>query len=217
MSAAEVAMPRRVAQLPKDHVGRPVPWFVAWINGIPDFRIIRPRGIDRALAEKRCWVCGGRSGSRAGHRAFTVGPMCAVNRTSAEPPAHRDCAVYSATACPFLTTPQMTRRERRMPAGTSNPAGTMIRRNPGVALVWISRGWSVFSDGRGGILFDLGEPAEVLWFARGREATRAEVLASIDSGLPLLGRIAQDEGPEAVAELERQHQRALQYVPAEVA
>lgn len=212
---AMIRMPAQIGRLPRNKAKYPVPWFVAFLDGVPDFRVIRPAGIQQALAQKLCWVCG-LPFQRQEDRAFVIGPMCAVNRVSAEPPSHRDCAVYSATHCPFLTTPNMTRRERRMPEGAANPAGTMIRRNPGVALVWMTgyKSWSVFDDGDGGTLFNIGEPKAALWFAHGREAARAEVLASIDSGLPILREMAEEESPDAVAELERMHERALELVPA---
>lgn len=210
-------MPPRMAQLPADKVGRPVPWFVAWIDGVPDFRVIGPGKIHEAMRCSLCWVCG--HGFRGGEdRAWVLGPMCLVNLVAAEPPSHLECAVWSARNCPFLTTPAMTRRERHMPDGTQNPAGIMIRRNPGVALVLVTgyRGWRAEPDGHG-FLFRLGTPKRALWFAEGREATRAEVLASVDSGLPLLREMAEQDGPDAVAELTRMHGEALEHVPAEAA
>ena len=208
-------VPGRIDRLPRNKAGYPVPWFVAFIGGQPDFRVIRARGIEEALARKICWTCGVAFQKRE-DRAFVIGPMCAVNRVSAEPPSHEDCAVYSATHCPFLTRPDMQRRERHMPEGAVSPAGEMIRRNPGVALVWVTgyRGWRTISDGNGGTLFDVGEPKRALWFAEGVPATREQVLASVDSGLPILREMAEDEGPSAVAELERLHERALAHVPA---
>ncbi len=207
--------PGRIARLPHNKAGYPVPWFVGWIDGKPDFRVIRPRGIQVALRDKLCWTCGVPF-LRQEDRAFVIGPMCAVNRVSAEPASHLDCAVFAATHCPFLGTPQMVRRERHMPEGAARPAGEMIRRNPGVALVWVTgyKSWGTFSDGNGGTLVNVGEPKRVLWFARGREATRAEVMASIDSGLPILRDMAEAEGADAVAELERMHERAVRLVPS---
>lgn len=208
-------LPGRIGRLPRNKAGYPVPWFVAFIDGVPDFRVIRAGGIQAALARKICWVCG-TPFLRQEDRAFTIGPMCAVNRVSAEPPSHRDCAVWSAQQCPFLATPRMVRRDRRKPEGASNPAGIMLTRNPGVALVWVAgyRSWGTRGDGSGGTLFDIGDCREALWFAEGREATRAEVLASIDSGLPLLQELAAQDGPESEAELARMHLAALAHVPA---
>jgi hypothetical protein len=207
MNASE---PARIAKLPKDKHGRPVPWFVAWIDGEPDFRVIRSGGIEDAIRFNWCWVCGQTRGSWS---AFVIGPMCAVNRTSAEPPAHRDCAVYSATHCPFLTTPNMVRRERGMPEDFVMPAGNMITRNPGVGLVWITRKFSRYRVDNG-VLFDIGEPAETLWYAHGRSATREEVLFSIETGLPLLRSEAEAEGNGAVEHLEKMTAQALELVPA---
>jgi len=210
-------LPRRMALLPQDKAGHPVPWFVAWIDGKPDFRVIGPGKLAEAVRCSLCWVCG--HGFTGGEdRAFVIGPMCAVNRVSAEPPCHVDCAIWSARNCPFLATPNMVRRERHIPEGTENPAGIMIRRNPGVALVWVTRyrSWKPRQIGPGEVLFDIGDPRRALWFACGREATRTEVLAAVDSGLPILREMAEQDGAEAVAELERMHRDALDCVPREV-
>lgn len=202
--------PRNIAALPHDKHGRPVPWFVAWIDGKPDFRIIAPGKIREAVRDKLCWVCGKPAGS---YKAFVIGPMCAVNRVSGEPSSHRDCAIYSARNCPFLATPNMVRREGHKPEGAENPAGIMIKRNPGVALVWVTRTFQVERHGNGN-LFRLGDPTEALWYAHGRDATRAEVDESIKTGLPILQAEAEAEGPDAVSELERMVQVARQFLPA---
>lgn len=204
-------IPKRMARMPRDKHDRPVPWFVAWIDGQPDFRVIGPGKIQDALRFGQCWLCGGVLG---GWKAFVLGPMCSVNRTSAEPPSHRDCAVYAAMACPFLATPNMLRRENRIPEGTKNPAGTMIRRNPGVALVWVTKSFTPFRFD-GGLLFEVGSPEEVRWFAEGRTATRAEVMASMESGLPLLHAEAEAESPAAVRDLESMYATALKLLPQE--
>ena len=203
--------PPRIAKLPVNKAGYPTPWFVAWVDGVPDFRVVGPGKLDDAIEYQLCWLCGQHRGANA---AFVIGPMCSVNRISAEPPSHRDCAIYAATACPFLTTPGMRRRDNNLPEDASEPDGEMIRRNPGVALVWITRTWRTLHHYR---LFDVGEPTETLWYAEGRPATRAEVLASIESGLPILqDSAAQDTYPErALAVLRGQYETALQYVPAD--
>jgi hypothetical protein len=213
------ALPAAMRDLPRDHAGRPVPWFVAFIGGTPDFRVIAPGKLERALRGGLCWVCG-RGFTGGQDRAWLIGPMCAVNLVTAEPPSHLDCAVASAKICPFLATPNMVRRDRHLPAGAVNPAGIMIRRNPGASVVWVTgyRAWKAErdTDGGPGYLFRLGPAKRALWFACGREATLAEALASIDSGLPLLAQMAAADGPEAVAELAQMHAAALAYLPPEV-
>jgi hypothetical protein len=193
-------LPARIAKLPVDRRGYPVPWFVAWINGEPEFRTMDGGKLVLAVRDRRCWVCGQPLGS---FLAFTIGPMCAVNRVSAEPPSHRECAEFSAIACPFLTRPHMRRRENDLPAEATSAAGVTIARNPGVALVWVTKSYRV-RRAPGGYLFEIGDPREILTFAEGRAATVEEIRASVDSGLPILLDIAQQDGPHAVLALEKQ-------------
>lgn len=203
-------LPERMADLPVESRGYPVPFFVAWIDGKPDFRVIEAGRIAECVRGEKCWLCGERLGA---FKAFVIGPMCAVNRTSSEPPSHRECAIFAATACPFLVMPKAQRREANLPEG--NIAGVSIPRNPGVALVWVSKRFRLFGDNRGGVLFDIGEPVETLWFAEGRAAMRAEVMASIESGLPSLRAMAQ--GEEDLAELAKMVAAAEVYLPRESA
>lgn len=220
MTVTLPAAPPRVARLPRNKVGYPVPWFVAVVDGVPDFRIVGEGKMRGAVTFRCCWICGGALinrtlGAAATQYAYVVGPMCAVNRTSAEPPAHRECAIYAATACPFLTTPGMRRRDSNLPEGTTDPDGVMIRRNPGVAVVWVTNDWHMIP---GYWLFHLGEPVETLWYAEGRDATRDEVLAAIDSGMPLLQAEAEkDPDPDrAVLQLALQYRTALELLPGGV-
>jgi len=223
----KLELPARIKRLPVSPKGYPVPWFVAYLlrdgdggfdevprqveGAEPDFRVVGSGKIQKAHRERRCWVCGDYMGA---HLAFTIGPMCAVNRISSEPPAHRECAIFSATACPFLTKPRMKRNEAGLEdLGETQDVGIAIKRNPGVALVWITRGYKVVRSGPG-VLFRVGDPDEVLWFAEGRTATRAEIMHSIDTGLPILRKQAERDGPRALPELEGMLQRALELVPA---
>jgi hypothetical protein len=202
-------MPPRVAALPVDARGYPVPWFVAWIDGKPEFRAADGTKLPLALSKRLCWVCGDPLGV---WNVFVIGPMCTVNRVSAEPPCHMDCAEFSVKGCPFLSKPHMVRRENDLPENTTH-AGEMIRRNPGVSCLWPTKTFRPFRDPNGGVLFRLGDPGSVSWWAEGRAATRAEVEASVASGLPLLREMAEAESPEAVAELGRMAGAARQLLP----
>lgn len=206
-------LPPRIAELRVDERGFPVPWFVAWIDGKPDFRVIGDGKIKAAVTQKLCWVCGNRLGA---HLAFVIGPMCAINRTSAEPPCHRECAEFSAIACPFLTKPKVQRRDEGLPDGVRNNPNS-IPRNPGVALVWVTKSYEIFQNDDGSPLFEVGDPEEVLYFAEGRPATREEIMRSINSGLPLLQEAAVFDGPSAIAELNRRYNVVKQMVEASVA
>ena len=206
------ALPAFVRSLPISDKGYPVPTFVESIDGRPGFRVMRADFRLKCVKHNLCWQCGERLSNRL---AFVIGPMCAVNRVSSEPPSHRDCAIFAATACPFLTLPKAQRREANLPTGgVSSPGGISIPRNPGVTLVWITDSYKPFKDGAGGWLIRLFRPVECLWFAEGRPATRAEVLASIDSGMPLLADMAAQQGPDAEMELRRCYRSALEVIPA---
>ncbi len=207
-------LPRRMADLPCDSRGFPVPWFVAYIEGKPEFRAMDHEKFVRAIREKRCWVCGQTMGI---YVCFVAGPMCGINRTSSEPPSHLECGRWSAVNCPFLSNPRMVRREDEAINNTllrDNAAGYAIARNPGVAMLWITRQFEVYDDGRGGKLIQMGEPESVEWYAEGRAATRAEVMASIESGLSNLEALARREkgGMEA---LEGYKKRFEKWIPVE--
>jgi hypothetical protein len=70
-----------------------------------------------------------------------------------------------------------------------------------VAILWTCTDYKLFSDGVGGTLFKVGEPKHVERWAEGRAATSEELIASIDSGYPLL--VAEAEKDGSVSELER--------------
>jgi hypothetical protein len=67
-----------------------------------------------------------------------------------------------------------------------------------------------------GLLFYIGEPAEApQWFAEGRKATHAEVLHSFETGCPELRKVAESEGPSALAAYEKAVQAARVFLPPE--
>lgn len=206
----EPVPPPRLARRPRDRHGRIVPWFVGYVDGQPDHRVIREGGILDAVRFRICFQCGVPLGA---HSSFVIGPMCAVNRISAEPPAHRDCAEYAVQACPFLTHPHMRRRENGLPEDVREPDGIMHRRNPGVSLIWTTRTWAKQP---GKWLFTFDDPTEVTWWAEGRPATNDEAHTGLVTGLQQLQQEAdQDPRPrQAHAHLQRQYERALTHLRA---
>lgn len=209
-----IPMPDRIKALPRDSErGYPIPFFVAQIDGKADFRIADNDKRIRCVKERLCWICGERLGR---YLVFVVGPMCSINRISAEPPMHRDCAEYSVRVCPFLLNPNQKRNPKKVDAELLDETpGIMIARNPGCMVVWITTNYSLVRDYHGGQLFGLGNPTKLCWIAEGRNATRAEVLESIESGLPILREMAEKDGPPAIEALERQLANAIQLIPTE--
>src|SRR4029077_8964998 len=108
-------LPERMRHLPVNSKGYPVPWFVAWVDGQPEFRAMDGAKFRRAIREKLCWVCGGKLGV---YVCLVAGPMCGINRTSSEPPCHLECAQWSARNCPFLSNPRQVRREDEVISNT---------------------------------------------------------------------------------------------------
>jgi hypothetical protein len=176
-----IPLPQRMRSLPISDEGFPVPKFVPWIKGKPEFRGMDGEHMAMCVRLKRCWLCGDRLGV---HMTFTIGPMCIVNRNIAEPPA-------------------------------GHVAGVGLKRNPGVVALWTTRTYRVHRAPNGGALFSIGNPESVEYFCEGRKATRDEILVSMETGLPLLMDIAQQEGNGAPEELQRRYEDAIKtLVPA---
>jgi hypothetical protein len=205
-----ITIPDKMRHLPIDERGFPVPKFVPWIDGKPEFRGMDGRHLKECITHKRCWLCGQPLGV---HMVFVIGPMCAVNRNTSEPPCHHSCAMYAVQACPFLTQPKMRRNEKDMPEG--DVAGLMIKRNPGVTVLWTTRSYKVVKDtGGAGVLFRIGDPEEIKYFSQGRQATHEEIMESINSGMPILWEHAKQDGIAALAELNKMYDEAMKLVPA---
>lgn len=217
-----VDLPWRILRLPQDARGYPVPRFVQYVlegkrvprehpGSSPDFRImdfdhwVRCIGGKEQRGPKVCWICGEPLGV---HLTFPIGPMCAINRVTAEPPSHLECAVFAAKVCPFLSNPAAKRNERELPEHVA-VAGLQIKRNPGVTCLWTTRSYHVFkSNGQNGsgdgYLINIGPPEHAAWMAEGRDATYAEVCHALDTGLPRLRELAKKQGGRAQYALNQQ-------------
>jgi hypothetical protein len=221
MTVTLPALPPRIAKLTKDSRGYPVPVFIEWFKdgraaprsspgAAPDFRYARSDFRAWAFKTGLCWICGEALGV---HRVYAIGPMCVINRATSEPASHRECAEFAAKACPFLIRPRM----RRIGFDEDEPhvvSGHSIDRNPGCVCLYETRKAKAFAPGNGGWLIRLGEPDRVDWYAEGRQATRAEIMASMMSGYPLLADEARKEGPDALHDLARMRDDALRFLPA---
>jgi hypothetical protein len=182
-----------------------------------DDRVVDGRKFDKAVKERRCWLCGGKLGRI---KASVIGPMCAVNRITSEPPCHPQCAKYAVQTCPFLSQPRARRNEKNLPEERREAAGIALDRNPGVSVIWESLVDSKpFRPmyGAQGTLFDLGPAYRVTWWRQGVPATRYEAMQSLKEGLPKLREVAVAEGEESVAALGEAMLRCLKLLPGEVA
>lgn len=212
-SIRDIPIPKRLIGRPISKRGFPVPYFVTHKDdeGEWDFRAIEAETVINCHNKKLCWLCGQLLGQ---YKCFVIGPMCAFNRVSSEPPSHRDCAEYAVQACPFLAQPRARRNEIDMPyAKDSWIGGTGLPHNPGVTLLWITKSYKPFR--ADGVLFELGDPIDLMWFKERRKATRTEIDDAMSIGLPKVRAVAEAEGTEAVAEFEASLKRGMKLLPAE--
>lgn len=125
LDLAKVPMPKRIALLPKDERGYPVPssvWHGA--DGKPDFRVLDPEKWLRHVRAKRCGVCGA---ALERTMAFVGGPMSIFNRTFTDLAMHPDCAHYAMQVCPMLAAPSFA-YARTNPEGTETLENVSTRR-----------------------------------------------------------------------------------------
>jgi hypothetical protein len=207
-------LPARIKRLPLDPRGYPVPWFVHWQDGAPDFRIIGAGKMRDAIEQDLCWICGGKL---LNVLAFTVGPMCVINMISGEPPAHLECAGFAAKSCPFLTRPLAKRNERDLPAAMVMHPSHVSDNPEACAIVRSHRSTPVQTDPAdpGQLVFDMGNPTHVEWFAGGAKADRPTVLAALARGAERLKTVAlTDHDPdEALRVLGHMYGNALRWAP----
>jgi len=205
-------LPGRMMHLPRDKRGYIVPWFVQWLNSEPVFPAFDPDKWRLAVKQGRCWVCGGHMGR---WMTFVVGPMCTINRVSAEPPSHIECAEYSAKVCPFLANPNMRRvPHEKVPGGEMiQPGGLMEDRNPGLMALWRTRKMAILPTATGPLV-QMGDPSQIDWWYRGRMATPYEIHEGFETGAAVLRRRAVEiDGEDALPEINRLTARARKLLP----
>ena len=207
-----VKIPERMRSLSRDDKGRPVPYFVTWGDGKPDFRVVNAVKMLECYQLKLCFICGLKLGT---YQCFVIGPMSAVQRVSAEPPSHYECAHYAVQVCPFLAMPNKGYRDADLPDGTSTDS-RIPTHNPGVTAIWVTKSYDPFVQADG-LLFRLGYPERVEWYREGRPASRSEVVGAFEYGAGRFYQIAEEEHPEAAQRFEADFEKAKHYWPKESA
>jgi hypothetical protein len=104
----------------------------------------------------------------------------------------------------------MVRREDGLPDNINFGAGTALLHNPGVTLLWFANTYEVERHPEGYLFHFLTRPRAAEWWTEGRPATREEVLAAIDRGLPLLREQAMtDDGLPLLESMTKEAMRLL--------
>ena len=99
------AMPARIARLPRDPRGYPIPWNVLRANGTAFFTVNDDRRHWIAIRRSLCPICGEALGQ---WKWFVGGPRSAFdpNGWYSDLPGHRECIEFSLQTCPYLAAPK---------------------------------------------------------------------------------------------------------------
>ena len=102
---ATQAMPARIARLPRDPRGYPIPWNVLRANGAAFFTVNDDRRHWIAIRRGLCPICGEALGR---WKWFVGGPRSAFdpNGWYSDLPGHRECIEFSLQTCPYLAAPK---------------------------------------------------------------------------------------------------------------
>lgn len=183
------SLPPRMRTLPRGADGQPIPYLLTQVATKYESALGAELALAAMCEQKRCWLCGDKLGQYA---AFVAEPLTSVTKISRTPPAHHDCAKYAA-----LT-------------------GLLQPKSLKVSLVWVTRDFQMQRAANGHV-FVVGDAEQAFWFADGRCATREEVTAVMQEGLPNLYEIAKRSGNAALGGLDLQVARALRKIPPHAA
>lgn len=108
-----VEIPRRMAHLKVDGRGYPIPYFVPYVNGVPDFRYQDQKKQQACAKHNLCSICGKPLVKKVFW--FISGPMGLANAVHSDAPMHEECARFSIAACPHLAFFKAERRTNESP------------------------------------------------------------------------------------------------------
>jgi hypothetical protein len=103
----EVPMPGRVAALPRDPRGYPIPASAYAENGAANFTVIDQLVSSRLFHYNKCGICGTLLGR---FRALVGGAKSMQFGLFTDIPMHVECAEYALAVCPFLAAPSFAYR-----------------------------------------------------------------------------------------------------------
>lgn len=108
-------IPERIAKLPTDKRGYPIPWNVLrGHDGTPFFTINDDRKHFCAVAQGLCPLCGEKLGK---WKWFVGGPRSAFDIAGAyiDLPMHHECATFALATCPYLAMPRYLKATDAIP------------------------------------------------------------------------------------------------------
>ena len=101
-----MSLPDRIARLPQDKRGLPIPWNVLiGEGGVPIFTVNDDRKHFEAMRKALCPICGDRLGR---WKWFVGGPRSAFHEDGwyLDLPGHHECMQFALATCPYLASPR---------------------------------------------------------------------------------------------------------------
>ena len=179
-----MGVPDKMARVTRKD-GVVVPYYVKWEGDKPMMDKVDPEKFKKCVGFRCCWWCGDKLGK---YVTFVNAAISIVNRLSAFPPGHQDCATWAA--------------EEFKPLDMD------------VRVVWTTDDVKVHKTKGGAILFVMGDPVNAVKFYKdGRAAEVAEIRAEIEQGLPRLFLSAAEMGQMTVERLMRDYDKGMELIP----
>jgi hypothetical protein len=182
-----IEVPTRIARLPRDRRGLPIPVIVLRdTDGQPHFTINDHEVTERLVAARCCAICGERLGA---HACFVGGPGSAFHPAGRyfDAPLHHECATFALKTCPYLA--MAGRFSKRINGRTLDPDKapgrvfvdtTMLPGQPVVFVLGDCRRWT--RDRAGHFIPDRPWRAVEFWRDGGRiDAISARELIAADT------------------------------------
>lgn len=127
-----VHIPSFLKHLKINDKGYPIPFFVAYVDGKPDFRLLDPKKQHYCIHQKLCAICGKKLFKDSYY--FISGPIGYTNGVSTDPAMHRECAEYSINVCPHLHFEKSERRDKGI-EHLKNEQDCMLEQKPPMILL----------------------------------------------------------------------------------
>lgn len=126
-------IPEYLKHLKVNSKGYPIPFFVAYVDGKPDFRLLDARKQGYCIDQKLCAICGKKLFKNSYY--FISGPEGYKNKIATDPAMHRNCAEYSLNMCPHLHIEKTTRRESGLEKLHEQQGEIMLDKPPMLLLI----------------------------------------------------------------------------------
>lgn len=162
-----VAMPDRIAALPRDARGYPIQVTAGkGTDGSVDFRAIDMIAWVRCIKTRRCGICGQPMGR---HVAFVGGPRSMQARAFMDVGMHLDCARYACQVCPFLAAPKFaySRATPQLPGNDMHVSNTVSTERPAYFGLGVATQYRVVPNGPDDVAILASEWVSTEWWKEG--------------------------------------------------